>query len=310
MMSPPLPLAGEQFELGAGDYSAVVVQAGAGLRTLEHRGRPVIDGYAATELCEGARGQLLAPWPNRVRDGRYQFGGQAQQLDISEPARNCAIHGLVRWASWELTHRSPSQLTLSHRLHGHPGYPHVLDLSVTYTLAEHTGLEVSLSASNVGASPAPYGLGMHPYLTVATPRIDSCELLVPADTWLPTDERGIPSGDPKPVAGSPLDFRSARVLGETKIDFAFGELHRDANGHATVTLRDPLSGRTSSLWVDETFPWIELFTGDHLPSRQRQGLGTEPMSCAPNAFASGKDLLVLEPADTHTATWGITATTD
>jgi aldose 1-epimerase len=148
---------------------------------------------------------------------------------------------------------------------------------------------------------------MHPYLTVATPTIDSCELSIPADSWLPTDERGLPAGDAQPVAGSPLDFRSARPLGNTRIDFAFCDLHRDAEGRTTVTLRDPDSGLTSSLWVDSSFPWIEIFTGDHLPSRRREGLGVEPMSCPPNALASGRDLIVLEPGASHEATWGLSA---
>jgi aldose 1-epimerase len=259
------------------------------------------------EVCEGARGQLLAPWPNRVGDGRYRFGGEDRQLNISEPARNCAIHGLVRWATWELAEQTPDHLRLTHRLHAHPGYPHVLDLRVSYSLHELKGLEIALQATNVGATRAPYGLGMHPYLTVGTPSIDTCELLLPAATWLATDERGIPLDAGRPVAGSPLDFRAARPIGATKIDFAFGELERDAQDRATVTLSDPADGLTSSLWVDSTFPWIEAFTGDHLPSRRRQGLGIEPMTCPPNAFVSGHDLLVIEPGESHTGTWGIHA---
>jgi aldose 1-epimerase len=308
MSEPQIPPSGEQFELTAGEYHAVIVAAGAGLRTFEHGGRPVIDGYREEQLCEGARGQLLAPWPNRIRDGRYAFDGEAQQLNISEPARNCAIHGLVRWAPWQPAEQQPNQMILTHRLHAHPGYPHVLDLRVTYALNEHAGLEITLAATNVGQTSAPYGLGMHPYLSVATPTIDACELLVPASTWLPTDERGIPTGGEQPVEASALDFRRARPLGDTRIDFAFSELLRDAEGRATVTLRDPSSGRTSSLWVDSSFPWLEVFTGDHLPSRRRQGLGIEPMSCPPNAFVSGRDLIVLAPGAAHTATWGISAT--
>jgi aldose 1-epimerase len=302
-----VPPGGRQFELTAGDYRAVIVQAGAGLRLLEHRGRAVIDGYREDEPCEGARGQLLVPWPNRVRDGRYEFRGQARQLDITEPARNCAIHGLVRWDTWQLEEQDSERLVMSYRLHAHPGYPHVLDLRVSYTLDAHTGLLVELLARNVGAQAAPYGLGMHPYLTVGTPTIDSCELLLGADTWLPTDERGIPTGVAEPVAGSPLDFRTPRSIGDTQIDFAFGELHRDAAGRAGVTLRDPVSGRSSSLWVDASFPWIEIFSGDHLPARRREGLGVEPMSCPPNAFADDRGVVVIEPGENHRATWGISA---
>jgi aldose 1-epimerase len=306
-MSTPVPPAGRQLELRAGDYRAIVVEVGAGLRTLEFEGRAVLDGYRAEEVCEGARGQLLAPWPNRVNDGQYAFLGDPQQLDLSEPERRCAIHGLVRWVPWRIDEHGSDRLALTCRLHAHPGYPHVLNLSVLYELDAETGIQMTFEATNVGDSPAPYGLGMHPYLTAGTPTIDSSELLIPADSWLPTDDRGIPTGAPQAVDGSRLDFRAPRTIGDTAIDFAFCDLRRDADGRATVSLRDPDTGRVSSLWVDSTFPWLEIFTGDHLPSRQREGLGVEPMTCPPNAFATGEDLIVLQPSQTHQSTWGIHA---
>jgi len=58
--------------------------------------------------------------------------------------------------------------------------------------------------------------------------------------------------------------------------------------------------------VDEHYPFVEIYTGDTLePHRRRQGLGTEPMTCAPNAFQSGKGLVRLEPGQSLTATWGV-----
>jgi len=301
----PIALSGEQFVLEAGDYRAVVVGVGGGVRTLEYRGRALLDGYASHELCEGARGQLLVPWPNRVEDGRYEFDGSERQLDITEPKRHCAIHGLARWVPWGLADRDGRQIALTYRLHPQPGYPHILDLRVTYRLDAERGLEIELSAKNVGVTPAPYGLGMHPYLTAGTSRIDTCELTIPADSWLSTDERGIPRREEEPVDGSALDFRAPRVIGSTAIDFAFADLHRDTEGKATVTLRDPQTGCSTDLWVDESFAWLEVFTGDHLPSRQREGLGVEPMTCPPNAFATGRDVVVLDAGEEHTSRWGI-----
>jgi aldose 1-epimerase len=303
--STPIALSGEQFALEAGDYRAVVVGVGGGVRTLEYRGRALLDGYGSHELCEGARGQLLVPWPNRVEDGRYEFDGSEQQLDITEPKRHCAIHGLLRWVPWQLADGDDRQLTLTYRLHPQPGYPHILDFRVTYRLDAERGLGIELTAKNVGTSPAPYGLGMHPYLTAGTSRIDTCELTIPADSWLSTDERGIPRGEEELVAGSALDFRAARTIGSTAIDFAFAGLRRDTEGKATVSLRDPQTGCSTHLWVDESFPWLEIFTGDHLPSRQREGLGVEPMTCPPNAFATGRDVVVLDADEQHISRWGM-----
>ncbi len=296
---------GEQLVLEAGDYRAVLVTVGGGIRTLDYQGRALLDGYGEQEICEGARGQLLVPWPNRVEDGRYEFAGSERQLGITEPERRCAIHGLLRWVPWQVAERDERRITLTYRLHPHPGYPHILDLAAAYRLDAEKGLEIELSAKNRGTAAAPYGLGMHPYLTAGATEIDVCELTIPAETWLATDDRGIPRGGGEPVDGSALDFRVARAIGSTAIDFAFTDLLRDADGRATVTLRDPLTGFCSHLWVDASLPWLEIFTGDHLPSRQRQGLGVEPMSCPPNAFASGRDLVVLGAGERHTSMWGI-----
>jgi aldose 1-epimerase len=74
-IGPRVLVTGEQFELMAGDYRAVVTGLGAGLRELSFAGQPVVYGYQPDELPPGAAGQLLVPWPNRVDHGRYEFGG-------------------------------------------------------------------------------------------------------------------------------------------------------------------------------------------------------------------------------------------
>jgi aldose 1-epimerase len=98
MSEPTLPLTGAQYDIAAGDYQATITELGAGLRALSLNDRPLIRTYAADELPPAGAGQLLAPWPNRVDHGRYSINGSAYQLDISEPARDNAIHGLTRWA--------------------------------------------------------------------------------------------------------------------------------------------------------------------------------------------------------------------
>ena len=97
-----LPPSGDQFEISGGGYRAVVTESGAALRLLEHDGRPLVDGFAEDEMSSGGRGQLLMPWPNRIRDGAYSFGGRDLQLALTEPERHNASHGLVRWAAWTL----------------------------------------------------------------------------------------------------------------------------------------------------------------------------------------------------------------
>jgi aldose 1-epimerase len=118
------------------------------------------------------------------------------------------------------------------------------------------------------------------------------------------DGRGIPAGS-APVEGTEYDFREPRAIGETTLDNAFTDLERDDDGLARVELRNPATGAVVSVWLDGSYPYLQLFTGDPLPSVSRRSLAVEPMTCAPNAFRSGEGLQVLEPGETTTATWGI-----
>jgi aldose 1-epimerase len=301
-----IPLTGLQYEIEAGDYRATVTELGAGLRELAFRGQPVIAGHEADELPPAAAGQLLAPWPNRIDGGRYVFGGTEHQLALSEPARGNAIHGLTCWIPWTAAGHDSSSVRLRCAPHGQQGYPFCLEIEAEYRLDPATGLRVAVTARNRGSHAAPYGTGSHPYLTVRTPSVDDCELALPAGSWLPTDDRGIPSGPAEPVEGTEYDFRQPRAIGATRLDHALSGLSRDGEGRAWAHLAAAHGGPRVALWVDEGYPWLQVFTGDPLgPDRRRRAVAIEPMTCPPNAFVTADDLLVLEPGEKVTHTWGI-----
>ncbi|MGH3505510.1 MAG: aldose 1-epimerase family protein, partial [Nocardioidaceae bacterium] len=267
---------GDSITLTTGRYEAELVEVGAGLRALRRDGHDIVDGYGAGEMCSAGRGQLLIPWPNRVADGRYTYQGEHRQLALTEPSHHNAIHGLTRWLAWRPLRRDGSSASYGLRLHPQPGYPHSLELRVDYALAD-SGLAVQVQATHIGASPAPYGQGMHPYLTVGR-RVDDCLLTLPADTYRTVDERGLP-GDSTSVDGSDYDFRSARAIGDTSLDHPFGTLNRDSDANARATLTDPATDRSVSLWADSAYPWLQAFTGDTLGSQARTALAVEPMTC-------------------------------
>lgn len=297
-----MDITGEQFRISAAGYAAVFTELGGALRELSLGGRPLVLGHGADELPPAAAGQLLIPWPNRVDHGRYVFGGESHRLAIDEPERDNAIHGLTRWEPWTVAEHRPDHLLLTHRLLGRPGYPFRLDLSVRYAL-DAEGLTVRHSVRNAGSLPAPYGHGTHPYLTLGG-SIDECELTLPAERYLHVDEREIPVGEPREVSGTAFDFRQARPLGQTRIDNAYTGLRRDADGRVRARLAN--ADRAVTLWADESHPWLEVYTGDEAPGAMRRaGLGVEPMTCPPNAFASGVDLVTLGPGEEFTGVWGI-----
>lgn len=295
---------GIQHELRLGDQRVAITEVGAGLRAYTVGSRFIIDGYSDTEMCTGARGQSLIPWPNRIKSGRYSWAGAEQQLDLTEPRVDGAIHGLTRWSSWTLLDRDDHRASFGYVLHAGPGWPWVLDCHIDYSLGD-AGLTVRTSATNLSAEACPWATGAHPYLTVGTPTIDPAFAEVPGSEYLPVDDDGIPTGR-RSVLDTEYDLRSATEIGSRKIDNTYTDLQRDDDGLARVTLSLP-GGPAVALWVDAAYPFLEIFTGDALPQpeRRRTGLGVEPMTCAPNAFNSGDGLIVLHPGETHTAHWGI-----
>lgn len=298
---------GEQWTIRHDDHEVVVVEVGGGVRAYRHCGADVVAGYDENEQASGGRGQLLMPWPNRVRDGRYTFDGASMQLALSEPGRHNAIHGLVRWSLWSLIEQTASSLVVGLRLRPQQGWAWCLDLRVTYSL-DDSGLTVTPQARNVGDRPAPFGFGAHPYLTVGEQRVDEVVLGVPASRWLETDpDRLLPVGL-REVAGSALDYREPRPLREAQLDTAFTGLGADADGRWRVSLRRASDDRSTVLWADAAaYPWVQVFTGDTLPPAQRRttGVAIEPMTCPPDALSSGDGLVVLEPGQEFAASWGI-----
>lgn len=294
---------GEQFDIVAGGQRAIVVEVGGGVRQYTVDGSEVFDGYAVEEMCSGARGCPLVPWPNRLADGAYTFHGTRHQVALTEPQTHNAIHGFLLWRNWTVRERERHRIVMGTRLHPLMGYPFGLDVAIEYALWKE-GLVVTTTATNIGDTACPYATGHHPYLTAGTELIDDCTLELGAGTWLSTDDRGLPTGREE-VAGSDYDFHAARKLGDQRIDHAFTDLTRSSDGLATARLTAD-SGSWTELWADENYPFLEIYTGDtQPPDKRRRGLGVEPMTCAPNGFGSGDGLLELDPGQSKTTRWGI-----
>ena len=297
-----LPPSGAQHQISSGDQVAVVTEVGASLRSYAAGGRDVVDGYELGEPASAGRGQVLAPWPNRLDGGRYVFDGVEGRAAIDEPERGNAIHGLVRWIPWLLGAKAEDAVTLRTVLGPKAAYPWRLELEVEYRLGPD-GLTVVTWATNGSETPAPFGLGFHPYVTVGAV-LDGVALTLPADRRLISDERALPVGEEE-VAGTAFDFRTAREVGTTQLDTCFTGLSRDAAGR--VRARVEAGERAVEVWADDGFGYLQAYTGDTLEpeSRRRQAIAIEPMTCPPNAFATGTNVIALEPGATWSGWWGI-----
>jgi len=311
------PVSGIQHTLRSGPYEAVVASVGASLRSLRHDGRDLVVPFGADELRPGYRGTTLAPWPNRVVDGRHRFGGEELQLALTEPERGHALHGLSPWLDFHAVDGGADHVTLAATIEPQTGYPWRVEVTTTFRVGPD-GLTQTVVGRNESASAAPWGTGPHPYLVAGDTPLDAWTLELPADdVLLVTEDRLIPTHVRPVDADDPqrFDFRSPRVLGEVEIDHAYTGLRRDAQGLAVVRLTDAAGAGVQMRW-DAACPWVQIHTAD-LPGGpaqpgHRAGLAVEPMTCAPDAFnAESYDhdagLIVLEPGAESSASWSIAA---
>jgi aldose 1-epimerase len=298
---------GDEYVLRHGAYTAVVTQVGAGLRALRYDGRDLVRSYEKGQVRPRYRGALLAPWPNRVVDGRYSFDGDTFQLDLNEPERGHALHGLVTWSRFGLVAADGASVTLGHRLVPRTGYPFDVEVVARYTLGDD-GLTCTVTGRNVGDRPLPYGVAGHPYLLGGPGRVDDWTLDVPAEQVLEvTSDRLVPKGL-LPVEGTDQDFREPHRIGVTALDHAFTGLRTEPDGTVRVRVLGADGRGAECAWDAATMPWVQVHTADLPdPGESRRGLAVEPMTCPPDAFNSGTDLTVLGPGDTRVATWTLRA---
>jgi aldose 1-epimerase len=294
-------LSGRKYVLEAGRHSATVVEVGAGLQRYAVDDEDVTGSYPDDELPPKGCGITLVPWPNRIRCGKYTFGGKEYQLALTEPAARNAIHGLGRWARWEQIRHERDTVTLRLDIVPQNGYPFEVRVEVTYELHAELGLRVTQQATNRGRERAPFGAGAHPYLSTRGHALTDTTVLLPARELLVVDDNQVPVGE-RSVAGTDHDLRRGRRLRGLRLDDCFtGLITKDGQGVAEVRTRDG----GARLWFDETYRYLQVFTMDAL-TRQRPAVAIEPMTCAPNAFNTGAGLIVLDPGGSWTGSWGIT----
>jgi aldose 1-epimerase len=280
-------------------HEAVIGRAGAGVRGYTVDGVDVVDPLEERELPSAYHGLVLAPWPNRIPDGRWSWAGRALELPVNEAATGCALHGLVAWSAWQLRDQSDDAVELGIALEPQPGYPFALDLSVRWSVGTE-GLRCRITAWNTGWEAAPFGVAFHPYLVLPGCSVDDLALTLPAASWLEVDDRLRPL-TLRSVEDGDRDFRQGAALRGRSLDTAF----TDVSG---APVRVAGGGREIEVWADPAFRWWQVYTSDYFPTgspRHRRALAVEAMTCGPDAFNTGRDLITLAPDERWNAEWGV-----
>lgn len=294
---------GVQHRIAHAGQRATVVEVGAAVREYSDGDREIFQSYPEDAVSWAYHGPVLLPWPNRLRDGTYEFDGEHYQVPLTEPSNHNAIHGIAAWLPWTLVEHAPTRVTLSCRLLPSPGYPFQLDTVVVYELRDE-GLVVTTTSNNVGDRACPYALGFHPYVSAGPgATIDDCTLHMDASRRLLVDDRQIPVGH-EPVEGTAYDFRGDAPLAGRVLDTGFTDVIADAAGTSFVRVTGP-DTRTVEVWADANFGFWQVYTGEDLPAPlRRRSLAVEPMTAAANAFQTGWGLRRLEPGASVTLRWG------
>lgn len=297
------PLSGRQFVLENGGVRAEIGSLAAVLRSLTVDGVHLTEPVGTDVVAPMGCGMVLAPWPNRVRDAVWHLDGVRQQLDITEPPRSNAIHGLLRNTGYRLLAQTGSSVTLGALIAPQHGWPFLLDTSVRYEL-EPDGLTVTHAAQNLSSKPAPWAVGAHPYFRVGTVPSEQLTVTITGAVRLELDERSNPVAE-HPVEGD-FDLRSGRPVAGLTLDTGYGQL-ANRNGRADVAWLTAPDGARTTLWADAAFGWIQAYSPAAFPRPVGPGLAIalEPMTAPANALNTGTDLVWLQPDEMWSGFWGV-----
>lgn len=301
-----IPPTGQQYSLfrptPLGEARATITQVAASLREFSIGGVDLTQRYPENVTPPFACGIVLVPWPNRIEDGIWILDGQKQQLDLTEPDRHNAIHGLLRYVGYRPLEQTADSVTLGATVFPQHGYPFHLETSVRYELVDD-GLNVTHWVRNLSEARAPVAFGTHPFLTIGDVPPEQLVLTVHASTHFEVDARLNPIRE-TPVDGTEYDLRGGRRLADLELDDAFGGVDSVDGVAARLTAPD---GREVRLRQDENHPYVQVFTTREFPKKNGPGLAVaiEPMTAPANAFNSGQGVRWVDPGDEWSVGWGI-----
>ena len=283
-----------------GEVSAQIAPVGAGLHEVRIGGRDVMPLDTEWAQTRWFAGHTLAPWPNRMRDGQWEFEGETLSAPCNDDLGN-AIHGLVAQRRFDIVDHQTDSITLERLLGEDRVYPFAVRVRVTYTV-NGCGLTCTFGAINESAKRVPFAIGTHPFF----PFEDDCTITINAANAFELDDCLIPTGrllDLGPWRGRP---GAAIPLATFSADDCFTSYMRDAQAvaHTLITYPD---GSVTDVWQDAGLPHTVIFTTRDFgwSSGHTKAIAIEPQTAPTNAFNTGVDLIWLEPGQQSFVRWGI-----
>ena len=245
-------------------------------------------------------GSKLFPFPNRIKNGLYNFDHVQYQLPINYPNEGHAIHGLVLEKSFEVFNEAVTQdeaaVSIVFDYNGAlSGYPFPYKLTIDFILNVE-GLTCSTIVQNLSEKTIPVADGWHPYFTL-NGLLDNFLLKIPSTEIVEVDDRMIPTGALIPTT----KYRTGAKIADEAFDTCYA-VPPNA-GIAELELTNTTADITLVMWQEtgkNKYNYIQIYTP---PSRDF--IAIEPMTCQPDVFNNGKGLILLESNASASFTFGI-----
>ena len=221
-------------------------------------------------------GASIGRYANRIAGGTFELDGQKVVLNQND-GENCLHGGAEGWQYqvYEAEQTDPQTLKLTMvDPDGHMGFPGTVTAVVTYKLTDDNAIDITYS----GTTDKPTVLSMtnHAYFSLSGKHAEEgtdMVLYVNADTFTPANDKLIPTGEMRPVEGTPFDFREPHAIGE-RIDVEHEQLingkgydlnwviAREDNGQVetVATLYDPTTGRCMDVATDQVA--LQFYSGN------------------------------------------------
>jgi aldose 1-epimerase len=286
-----------------GNTFSVVPECGACLLDVFFEGLSIIDGCQTIEELlknDWYKSAFLFPFPNRLKNGKYNFAGKLYQFPINDIVNNNSIHGFGPNQVFKIVSikcdENGAEIHCRHENQGvNPAYPFPFYFEVKMRISEPDSFTIELTFKNESQQITPVGLGWHPYFHCFD-KVDLVFMQMPDCQFVEVDESAISTGERSDYEY----FKNKRQIENVVLDNSF-EL-KNQKDRVEVVL---FSNKGKLTYWQETgfrkFNFLQIFTPLH-----RHSIAIEPMTCNIDAFNNGEGLIVLQPGEQFSGQFGFT----